>query len=149
MNKRGRHVGKSMAARETYSRYIKKIDCEATVDDKIELSPSTEGGEELREPTSKRRRKVSVGRLFRTHLEEHWVEWLFGSVIAMTAWLMVGARLDLVRIDTTAGAQKDCIIDLQSGAQKSVDKNQEQDLLLREHSIRISNVEEKVNKAKK
>jgi len=51
MSRREKHVGKSQNAREFYSRYLKNIDCEPTVDDLIALAPSTEGGEELREPT--------------------------------------------------------------------------------------------------
>lgn len=149
MNKRGRHVGKTPVAKATYVRYLKNIDCEPTVDDQIALSPSTEGGEELREPTSKRRRRISTGQKLQDHIQEHWVEWLFAGVVAITAWLMIAARVDLTRIETNASAQKDRIAELNGWAQKSVDKNQEQDLTLREHSLRLSSVEEKVNKTKK
>lgn len=149
MNKRGKHVGKSAVARETYSRYLKNIDCEPTVNDQVALSPSTEGGEELREPTSKRKRKVSLGHNLQEHFREHWAEWFFGGVVAIVAWLMVDAKIDLARIETNAENQKGNISDLQNGEQKIIDKNQDQDLTLREHSVRLSNVEEKVAKSKK
>jgi hypothetical protein len=149
MNRRERHVGKSPMAREFYSRYLKKIDCEPTVDDQIALSPSTEGGVELREPTSKRKRTVNTGQKLQEHFQDHWVEWLFGSIVALTAWSVIYARIDLVRIETNQITQKESITVIQSGTQKASDKNQEQDLTLREHSLRISNVEEKVSKTKK
>ena len=100
MNKRGSHMAKSVSARATYARYLKNIDCEPTVDDQIALAPSTEGGEELREPTSKRRRRISTGQKLQDHFQEHWVEWLFGGVVAITAWLMIDARVDLMRVES-------------------------------------------------
>jgi len=149
MSRREKHVGKSQNAREFYSRYLKNIDCEPTVDDLIALAPSTEGGEELREPTSNRKRTVSASQKLQEHFQEHWVEWLFGSIVAITAWSVIYARIDLARIETNQITQKECVTVLQSGTQRASDKNHEQDLILREHALRISNVEEKVNKPKK
>jgi hypothetical protein len=149
MNIRERHVGKSPIAREYYSRYLKNIDCEPTVDDQIALSPSTEGGVELREPTSNRKRPISTSQKLQEHLQNHWVEWLFGTIVAITAWSVIYARIDFARIETNQITQKESITVLQSGTQKASNKNHEQDLMLREHSLRISNVEEKVNKTKK
>ena len=149
MNNREKHVGKTSFAKEAYSRYLKNIDCEPTVNDKIALSPSTEGGEELREPTSNRRRKVSASQKFKDHFQDHWVEWIIGAVVVIAGWFMIDARIDIVRIETVAGNQKESIAEIQSAEQKSADKNHDQDLTLREHTIRISNVEDKVNKVKR
>ena len=148
MSKRDNHIAKSTAAKEAYARYLKNVDCEPTVNDQIALSPSTEGGEELREPTSKRRRPVSAGQKLQDHFQEHWVEWLFGGVVAIVVWLMLDARVDLSRIEANAGAQKDNITDLKDDAKLSNQKNQEQDLTLREHSVRLSVVEKTVGRTK-
>lgn len=149
MNKRNRHVGKSPAARESYYRYLKNIDCEPTVDDQIALSPSTEAGEELCEPTTTRRRKISAGRQFKDHISEHWIEWLFGVGVVVAVWFMVDARIDMACVETNVDTHKGNISDLQADVQKGVDKNQEQDLTLREHQVRLTAVEDKIKTVRK
>lgn len=149
MKKREIHAGKSHGERDYYARYLKNKDSEPTSAEETVLEPSTEDGTDLREPKLTGRRPIGTGKKIWEHIQEHWLEWAFCIVIALVIFFGRDVLIDLTRIETNQLIQKESISFLQSRAQKISDKNQEQDLTLKEHSIRISHVEEKVNKIEK
>ena len=141
MNKRTEHAGKSRMAREAYSRYIRKLDYDPTVEEPVPFSPSNEGGEELAEPTSQRKRKSSIGNALKDHFSENWVNWLVSGIIIILLFLMIDSKVDLAKISTSIDNVKESISSFVSDSKEGRDKDHEQDLVLKEHSMQIIQLE--------
>ena len=82
-------------------------------------------------------------------MSEHWIEWVISAVIVVIMYLMVDSKIDLARIFTTLDTHKDSIGNLTTDVKSEGQKNQDQDLTLKEHSLRLSTVEQTLNKNKK
>jgi hypothetical protein len=141
MNKRDMHVGKSRMAREAYSRYIRKLDYDPTVDEPVPFSPSNESGEELSEPTSKRKRKASFNNALKDHFSNNLMSWLVSGVLVILFFLMFDSKVDLAKISTTIDTIKENVASLVESAKNTQNKDHEQDLALKEHSMQIIQLE--------
>lgn len=149
MTKRSNHVGRSHGERDSYSRYIRSRDYEPTVDETIALGCSDVGGEELREPTTKRKRQDNAGEHIKSHLKQHWLEWTICAAIAVFFFLMVDSKIFIARMDVRVESLNGSVIDLKGQVKDLNSKNNEQDLTLKEHSIHLSNIEEQITKEDK
>lgn len=145
MDKRSFHTGKSQASRDQYGRYIKKLNYEPTIVETIPLGNSDEGGEELEKPKLTRKRKKDPSLILKNHIVEHWFEYLFAGVIAVLMYLMIDSKIDMARMDSHAQYQKDSIDSLGKDSKEIGIKVNEQNLILREHSLRLSTVEGQLN----
>lgn len=67
----------------------------------------------------------------------------------MLAWLMVDAKVNIARMDSTLDAQKDNLAGINQDTKGLGVKNQDQDMTLMEHSIRLSTIENQANKNRK
>lgn len=141
MSKRDMHVGKTRAAREAYSRYIRKLDNDPTIEEPVPFSSSNESGEELIEPTSKRKRKVSFGNALKEHFSNNWISWMVSVAIFILFFLMLDSKVDLAKISTTIDAIKEKVASLVDSSKDTQNKDHEQDLVLKEHSMQIIQLE--------
>ena len=146
MDRRNIHTGKSSSDRERYVRYIKKTDYEPTVDERISLGHSDLEGEEFQEPTSKRKRKISTKEKLLDHFGEHWVEWLVTIALGVLYFLMSASKIDITRIEGHIESHKEKISNLETDSKNQNKTDHDQDLQINENLIRISNLEDKVNK---
>ena len=145
MSNRRSHVGKSKAARERYSRYIKTFDYEPTKDEKTPFSLSDEGGEELKEPTSAKKRRKSPTQKIKDHFSENWIGWVLTVLAGILFYLMTDSKVNIASIKTTLCFQKEKIESIESNLKQNSDKNHEQDLTIREQGVKISVFEKHLN----
>jgi len=98
MNIRSQHINKSIEERRDYQRYIEKQHYEPTVDETIEFAHTVETGEELSQPTTKRKRKISAKQRLGNHLSENWPLWLIGLIIIILAYYTTDSKIDFAEI---------------------------------------------------
>ncbi|MGD9874405.1 MAG: hypothetical protein AB7T27_09040 [Kiritimatiellia bacterium] len=137
------HIAKTQGQRQAYNRYIQQLDYEPTVDEALRFANSTQPGEELTEPTSKRKRSLNTGERFRDHIIQNWLNWVVGVVAVVLLWLMYDSKIDFARMSATMENQKESLDKVEQAEGKNADKNTEQDLLIGEHKIRIGSLERK------
>lgn len=143
MNRKKSHVGKSQASREAYTRYIKKLDYESTVEEPTPFVSTTESGEELLTQTSNRKRRISLSDKFIEHFSENWIGWVICIAIAILYFTLIDSKVDLARINTNIENIKEDINSIKNDIKEQDKKNHDQDLSIKENSIRISNVEKR------
>lgn len=141
MTRKNTHTGKSSASREAYSRYIKKLDYEPTVETPAPFLSTTEGGEELKNPSSTRKRKKTLSSKIQDHISENWIGWLLGLAIIVLFFLMIDSKVDLARINTNLEYLKENVGSIRNDIKEQDRKNQSQDLLINGNSIKITNLE--------
>ena len=97
MSKRSTHVNKSPSERSAYQKYIARVEPQPTIDEKksVNFDASMDSGEELSEPTSKRKRKISFGVSVNNYLNKNWLRWFFGGIFIIGAYFMVDAKIDI------------------------------------------------------
>ena len=141
MNKRNSHTAKTRDARDAYSRYIRKLDYEPTVEEPAPFSPSNESGEELAEPTSSQKRKMSIINAIKDHFSENWVNWLVSGAIIILIFLMIDSKVDLAKISTSIDNAKESISTLISDSKELRENAHGQALVLKEHEMQIIQLE--------
>ncbi|WP_319560292.1 hypothetical protein [Marispirochaeta sp.] len=93
MSNRSSHRNKTIDQRFAYHRYIESRDVEPTLDEKIHFQDSVRSGEELSEPTSKRKRKVPLKDKAADHISEHWFEWVIAIVAMIMGYFVYESKL--------------------------------------------------------
>lgn len=141
MELRKSHIPKSLPHRENYLKYLKTLENEPTLPEPAPLTPSNEGGEELREPTSKRKRDINVGQRLKDHIHDNLATWLCSLAGLLFFYFMVDSKIDIARISSTIDAIKNDIVGLKADNKQQSDKGHERDLTIREYKIRIENLE--------
>ena len=145
MTKKKTHKGKSKPAREQYNRYIKTRDHEPTVDDTLSFSQSDQSGEELSEPTSKRKRKINTKQHILEHLSENWLNYIVAIFAIVLVYLMYDSKVDLASIVVNITAQKEDISELKLDTKQEIKKNYSQDVDINENRVRLDSLERWVN----
>ena len=145
MDRRKSHRSKSTPAREHYYRYIRTLDYEPTVDDTLPLSESNQSGEELSEPTSKRKRKINTKQYILDHLSENWLSYVIVIFAAVLVFLMYGSKIGLERISVNLDVQKEDISDLKLETKQQIKKNYSQDIDINENRVKLDTLERWVN----
>jgi hypothetical protein len=159
MSRRYSHATKTLKARSAYQRYLPTIDVEPTVDETEDFNESSSAGEELTQPTIKRKRKIPIRDKIGDHFSDHWIEWLFGIAALVLVYLMYDSKVNITVIEYNLSNQQDQIEQLTASFDKSLsnqqsqiekmdnkidritDADHEQQLLLKELQIRIEFLE--------
>lgn len=141
MGNRNSHVTKNRLSRQIYRSNIKKTDYEPTVDEATIFSPSDQEGEDFREPTVKRKRKVDIKDRLIEHVNNNWHMWAIGAFVTLGGYFLVDSKIIIARIDATMEAHKSDISRIELSEKEDSQKNQEQDMLLKEHAIRLEHIE--------
>jgi hypothetical protein len=140
------HSQKSPAQRQAYNRYVKQLDYEPTVDEALPFPTTSQGGEELSEQTTKRRRDLNVKERCVDHLRENWIGWVISLVTVLLGWLMIGSKIEIARLNIVSEGHSDDLKEVKESSQKNLEKNIEQDLTLKEHGLRIEFLNEGAKK---
>ena len=141
MAKKPVHKSKSIASRERYNRYIKTLDYEPTVDETLPFSQSNLSGEELSEPTSKRKRKIDTKQRILEHFSENWLQYVIVVFASVLVFLMYGSKIDSERIIVNLDVQKEDISALKSDIKHQTQKNYTQDININENRVRLTTLE--------
>ena len=76
----------------------------------------------------------------------NWLNWAVSIVILVLFFLMVDSKVDLARFGSTIDAIKENVKVLMSESKTQSDKIHEQDLSVRENSLRIQQIEKQNDK---
>ncbi len=137
---------KSPSARAAYSRYIRKLDLEATVEAPQPFSPSTDSGEELGEPTSQARRRRNIPQDMADYARESWASWLVTGIIMVLLFLTYGSKIELARISSSIESLKERMLAVGDDSKERLRKSHDQELILREHSVLINQLEKQTER---
>ena len=141
MKSRNSHVAKTMGQKQAYNQYIQRLDYSPTIDETLPFQNSSQSGEELSEPTSKRKRPLNTSERFADHFKNNWLDWVIGLVAVVLIWLTTDSKIDMARVNIKLENQHDSISDVNQSSQKNTEINHEQDLKIIEHKFRIEALE--------
>ena len=141
MSKRNLHVGKSSYQKSAYQKYIQRMDLEPTLDDTVNFGDSAKGGEELSEPTSKRKRRIKAKDKLANHISDNWVIWLSGFFAAALVYFLVDSKIDFAKLGTNFNNQIEKIAKIRETSVLNEKQNHTQDIQINENKLRIEFIE--------
>ncbi|MDD3275162.1 MAG: hypothetical protein PHN16_05370 [Candidatus Omnitrophica bacterium] len=137
MDRRGGHAGKSKMDKQIYHKYIKRIDCEPTLDEKLPFPNSNQEGEELSESTSKRKRPIPFGFSLKQHFQERWLYWIVGFVVFVVTYFIFDAKVNIKQLNFITGENKKEITEIRSDVKTIQEDNHKQDLSIQETKLKL------------
>lgn len=148
MNPRQLHVNKSQRQRQDYWRYIENQDYEPTLDEKLRFPQTGQAGEELSEPSTKRRRRIRLSTRLADHLSENWLSWLFAIAALVLFWLTTESRIAMAKIEASVESTKDDLGTVVQRVGTAATANAQQDLAIAEQRIRLDYIQRELDKKK-
>lgn len=140
MTQRKSHTGKTKFEKDYYSRIIKNLDYEPTVDETIKFPESDDSKKDFSVAKSSSKRKISLKEKLSYHFEENWLHWVIGVVAAVLLFLMVNSKVDIKGIETNVENIKEDVEEVK-GSQKEInDKLHKQDMKIQENQLRIESL---------
>lgn len=149
MSKRKLHVGKTPYQKSAYHKYIQRMDLEPTLDDSVNFNDSAKGGEELSEPTSKRKRKIKTKDRIANHFSDNWVIWISGIFVFALMYFMIDSKIDFAKLDVNLNNQVEKIGTIHNSSLSNKKQNHKQDLQINENKLRIEFIEKNNQKEHK
>lgn len=147
MPRKPSHNEKTPKERAIYAQYLKGLDYTPTVDQRLPFPASDEPGEDLSEPTVKRRRKVALSAKLADHFKSKWVEWLVGLAIIGGGYLLYGSKIEFSEFKIHFNTLKDEVTDLKQTSKEHGKQLQQQEIKLREHDVRLETQKTPAEKA--
>ena len=135
------HAGKSKSAREYYTKAIKHLDYEPTLDESLKFPESDDTQRDYSVQKSPKRRKPTIKQQFLDHWEENWVRWLIAGVGIVLLYLMVDSKIAITAINGKVDNIKEEVTELKQVNKSNQDRFQQQELKLQEQHFRISSIE--------
>jgi hypothetical protein len=136
MTSRKSHVQKTKNERQHYWDYIESRDHESTKSEALDFNATTQGGEEtsLFSPTS---RPINFTDQVKEHFKKNWITWLVYALLSVLIWLMGDSKIDIAKIETKVEYSQDQINEIKGFIKKIEDKNNAQDLDIRDNQNNI------------
>ena len=141
MANRKLHIGKTPYQKSAYQKYIQRIDLEPTLNDSVDFNDSAKGGEELSEPTSKRKRKIKIRDRMANHFSDNWVIWVSGIFVIALVYFMIDSKIDFAKLDVNLNNQVEKIETIKNSSLSNEKQNYKQDLQINENKLRIEFIE--------
>lgn len=137
MRKTSQHTGKSKAEREYYSKSLKHLDYQPTVDETMKFPETDDSARDYSVPTSTHRRKTTIKQQIIDHFEENWIKWVFVGVSIVIFYLMVDSKISISTIGTKVEVIKEDVSELKKAEKDNVERFHKQDLQILEARMRI------------
>lgn len=140
--KTNQHTNKSIAQRRSYSKAIKELTYDPTVDDSLDFASSDDPTDKSRIEDAPPSRPVSLGdRLI--EIRDKYGLTIIGSIVLVVAsYFVFDFNHDMTEVKTKQEGLEDDVKEIKSDVEKVNDKNQEQDLKLKEHEVKIHFLEQ-------
>ena len=160
---RSSYTSKNISQRSAYQKYIRTTERQPTVDENFDFDSTLQQGEELSEPTSKRKRSIPTTKKIENYFKQHWIEWVIGVFILISVYFFIDAKINIAVLEVNFTSQKELTdkIELtldkkdsyQSQKNDNIDssidilakENSSQDLIINEIKIRLGFLEDKIN----
>lgn len=148
MTQRKTHTGKSKYEKDYYSRQIKNLDYEPTVDETINFPETESAKRDYSVPKSSVKRKPKIKQQIIDHFEENWLKWVVGFVALFLLYFLVDSKVDIKGIDTKVDIIKEDVNELKQNQRDNVEKIHQQDMKIQENKFHIEEID-KTKNAKK
>lgn len=136
---------KSMQEKAHYKRYIRQLDYEPTLDERVEFPESDKTDKEYSVSTLPPARRETILESLGEHLKENWLAWLIGIFAVVLVFLMVESKVDIAKIFEKTETIKENVNDLEDDIEKLKEKDHEQDLEIQEVKIKSENIENRID----
>lgn len=144
MTQRKTHIGKSSYEKDYYSRQIKNLDYEPTIDETINFPETESAKRDYSIPKSTKKRKPKLKQKIIDHIEENWIKWAIGFAALVLLYFFVDSKVDIKGIDTKVDVIKEDVKELKQNQKENVEKFHQQDMKIQENKLHI----EEIDKAK-
>lgn len=141
MTQRKSHIGKSKFQKDYYSRQIKSLDYEPTIDETINFSETESSKRDYSVPKSTKKRKQKFKQQLIDHFEDNWLKWVIGFVTLFLLFFLVDSKVDIKGIDTKVDVIKEDVNELKQNQKENVEKLHQQDMKTQENKLRIEELE--------
>jgi len=138
--KRGSHAGKTKLERETYTRIIKSLETEPTVDDSLAFSSSDRGDKDLPVQETQRARPEDPVEKLGRHFKRYWVHWVVTAAVGIVTLLVGGLNRDVGKLEGRVESFERSLRD-NSGAIRDLNKKMDDKLDYQEKEIVRTNLE--------
>lgn len=147
-SKREQHVGRSrQELQEYHKRYIASDHQPTSSEPYIDSSDSDKGGIELTAPPSIEKSRGSLIDQVNKHFKENWLGWVAAFYGALLLFLYIstnGNERNVAIHGVELSNQKERISSIETTAQKQNEISHSQDIILKEHDIKIENLEKRI-----
>jgi len=143
MRKTSPHAGKSKAEKEYYSKALKHLDYQPTVDETIKFPETDDADKDYSIPTSTHRRRTNLKQQICDYFEDNWIKWLLAGIGAVIFYLMVGAKISISTVETKVDIIMEDVTDLKKVEKEHQERFHQQDLQIQESRLRIQALEKR------
>lgn len=135
------HTYKNQREKANYKRYIRQLDYEPTLDERVNFPESDKTDEELSISETSKRRRESNSEIIGEYIKKNWVAWLIGIFTLGLLYFMGDAKIDIARLFEKNETNKENIIKNTSEIEKQKEINHKQDLNIQENRHNIEDIE--------
>ena len=137
----GSHSYKTHKEKTYYKRYIRQLDSEPTIDERIEFPESDKTDNEFSVSDVPNRRRESTAELISNYVKGNWIPWATGIFLTILVFLMGDAKVDIAKIFVITDGINKSVIKIESDIEKMEEKDHSQDLNIQENKIKTENIE--------
>jgi hypothetical protein len=145
MTRNPSHQKKSRGQLHEYSRGIKEQRYQPTVDDMLIFNDTTNPGEDLSAPPIQKRRPINRTAKLLDHFKRHLIPYAVTVFLAVATYFMVDSRIVVATLTERSSNHTTQIDRLDNEVKELGKKDGNQDLEIREHRVRIEQLERNPN----
>jgi hypothetical protein len=146
MKRTDRHVGKSFREREYYSKKIRGLDYEPTIDETLKFDESDESKKDFSLPTTRATRPRKVSERITDHLKENWIAWIFALIGLTIVYYGFTFNRALGTLEGIMGELRDTVKNMHENFKGLDDKFHSHDLEIQKNSLKIEQIERDIHK---
>lgn len=141
MRKSTSHAAKTKSEREYYSKAIRNLDYEPTVDDAIKFPETDEGKSDYSLQRSIHKRRINLKQRVLDHMEENWIKWVLAGTAIVIGYLVYDSKINISVLMTKVETIVSEISELKNNEKANVEKLHQHDLEIQEAKFKIESVE--------
>ena len=135
------HTYKNQQEKANYKRYIRNLDYEPTLDERVNFPESDKSDEELSVSETSKKRRESNSEIIGEYLKKNWVSWLIGIFTLGLLYFMGDAKIDIARLFEKSETNKESIIKNTNVIEKLREQNHNQDMKIQDNKYKNENLE--------
>lgn len=143
------HVPKTDEMKKRYRKYIDTLDYQPTVDDRLNFNQSNQGGEDLSDVKTSKKRPSDISDRIKEYFGNNWLVWILGALAAGILFLISDSKIAFTRIETMLTTQNEKIDDLKRNDNDLQKNDRLQDLNIHENRILLDQIKNDVSKIEK
>lgn len=142
------HSAKNQRQREYYSKGIKKLDYEPTLDESLKFQESDDTKADLSLSETNQSRPPAIKDKIADHFRENWIYWAVGGVALLLIFFVFDFNRDMGRVEGKIEHIDESVTNINSHFESIYKKNNEQDLMIKENELRLEFLKENIKNKK-